>query len=360
MAPESITSRHRAVGETPAITAVLLLPVLFLCCAFTLGQPEAPSINQVVRRSGFDVSDALIPVEGIRSGGVEKDGIPALKEPEVIDAEELAEINLDLVQHGRSPFLEATQRVIGVSINGEQRAYGINLLTWHEIVNDEVGGVPVAVVYCPLCDSATLFDRRVGDGTLEFRVSGLLYNSNVLMYDVTSGDREESLWSQLQGRAVSGPHAAMGSTLRMLPAAVVDWGSWLEMHPDTGLAYRSPDSRRDYGINPYAQYFEEGKLVFPAWPMLPESSSLHEMDRIIAVREEGGWMVYPVRELLLELSSGTTLEVGSVRFRILGTGQSGQHVLVEPVNGQQPEIAYSFWFAWYAMHPDSEIFPVLE
>ncbi len=338
----------------------LLLIALVICSAFTRRMSDSLEV-QVSRLNGFELEGALIPVDHILSGGVSRDGIPALTMPAVIDAEELAEINFELERNGHGPFLSPGQRVIGVTVNGESRAYGINLLTWHEIVNDVIGGVPLAIVYCPLCDSATVFDRRVGDEVLEFGVSGLLYNSNILMYNRSEDREHESLWSQLQARAVTGVHAEAGAQLSILPAVLIDWGSWLAGHPDGGLAWRDRDNRRDLDMSPYEEYFREGKLRFPAWPILPDDSPLHAMDRIIAVDNGDGWIVFPVRQLRLELSGDSSLAIDDVVFS-LTSGEDGaeQHVSVLPAADRSVRIAYAFWFSWYAMHPDSELFPVLE
>lgn len=350
----------------PAIRMLILLLMLGASSTVLNWQHAGSFCNSTahaaMRQNGFELDGALVPAEQILKGGVNRDEIAALSMPDVIDAEELAEINFDLERGRHGSFLRPDQRVVGVLINGEARAYGVNLLTVHEIVNDVVGGVPLAVVYCPLCDSVVVFDRRVEGEILEFGVSGLLYNSNVLMYNRTD-DEEESLWSQLQARAVTGPHAARGSSLQILPAQLLDWAGWLDRHPQTGLAYQSTEvTGQDYSQNPYDSYFEEAKLMFPAWPMLPKNSPLHQMNRIIAVDNGDGWMVFPVKDLQRVLTENNWVELEDVVFS-LGPAPPGsdlKQIAVDPVAGSTVRIAYSFWFSWYAMHPDSEIFPILD
>ena len=143
-----------------------------------------PSDGAAFGQFEFDVSNATIPVDQILPGGPGKDGIRALTDPGFDDAD-------------AAGWLKADDRVIGVTMGNESRAYPLRILDQHEIVNDVVADSPIAVTYCPLCDSALVFDRRVGDETLELGVSGLLYNSNVLMFDRRPKDAKESLWSQM-------------------------------------------------------------------------------------------------------------------------------------------------------------------
>ena len=131
--------------------------------------------------------DALIPLDRIRSGGPPPDGIPPIDQPEFLAI-------------GEVDWLEDNEPVIVLDIDGDARAYPIQILMWHEIVNDEVGGAPVTVAYCPLCNSALAYDRRLGDLMLDFGTSGELYNSSLVMYD----RQTESLWTPFDAKAVVG------------------------------------------------------------------------------------------------------------------------------------------------------------
>ena len=159
---------------------------------------------------GFDVTTCLIPQDQIVTGALKKDALLALVDPPVIDGDKIPDLNAQL--YGK--YLVPSDRVIGVEINGESRAYPLLVLNCHEIVNDTLGGVAIAVTYNPLCDSIVVFEREVAGETLEFGVSGLLYNSNLMMFDRRPDAQGESLWSQLLGRAVAGPAAESGATCR--------------------------------------------------------------------------------------------------------------------------------------------------
>ena len=194
----------------------------------------------------FDLSNATIPTDQIRAGGPPKDGIPALTDPTMVPAD-------------RAGYLRPDDRVIGYAADGEARAYPLRVLNYHEIVNDRVAGTPIAVTYCPLCDSAAIFDRRTPVGLREFGVSGLLYNSNVLMYD--RGGQPESLWSQVLGAGVSGP--AAGKRLTALPVELTTWRDWSERYPQTSVLSAETGHPRDYRSNPYDGYLTSPGVMFP-------------------------------------------------------------------------------------------------
>ncbi|UCH41924.1 MAG: DUF3179 domain-containing protein, partial [Gammaproteobacteria bacterium] len=138
--------------------------------------------------NGFDLSNSILPQDQILQGGPPRDGIPALSNPK-------------LIKPGNASYLKPGDRVIGISLQGQARAYPIAILNWHEIVNDEINNQRFAVTYCPLCGTAVAFDATVGGKPTDFGVSGLLYNSDVLLYDRET----ESLWSQIMSQAISGP-----------------------------------------------------------------------------------------------------------------------------------------------------------
>ena len=177
----------------------------------------------------------LVNPAEIVSGGPPPDGIPAIDHPRF---ETAASVN----------WVQDREPVLALSIAGQSRAYPIQVLIWHEIVNDSVGGVPVAVTYCPLCDSAIAFDRRLGSRVLDFGTSGRLYRSDLVMYD----RQTQSLWSQFIGTAIAG--VLTGTQLHTFPVSVVSWADWRGAHPDSWVLSRDTGVDRDYGSNPYAGY----------------------------------------------------------------------------------------------------------
>ncbi len=183
-----------------------------------------------------DWTKALVPREEIIAGGPPPDGIPAIDGPQFVSAGEA----------GR--WLKPKEPVLALTIGGDARAYPLQILMWHEIVNDVVGGVPVAVTYCPLCNSALVFERTVHGTRLDFGTSGMLYRSDLVMYDRQS----HSLWSQMEGRAIVGDRA--GTRLAMRPANTIAFEDWSAAHPGGTVLSRETGHRRSYGANPYDSY----------------------------------------------------------------------------------------------------------
>lgn len=179
--------------------------------------------------------DPLIDLDRIRDGGPPPDGIPAIDDPVFQDV-------------GTVDWLEPNEAVLALEIGDDARAYPIQVMTWHEIVNDTVADTPVTVSYCPLCNSALAFDRRLGARVVDFGTSGRLFNSSMVMYD----RQTESLWTHFDGHAVAG--ALTGEELETLPIATTSWDDFRAAHPDGLVLTRSTGHSRDYGRNPYAGY----------------------------------------------------------------------------------------------------------
>ena len=282
---------------------------------------------------GFNLSNAIIPRNEIHAGGPPKDGIPALSNPAMI-------------RPNQATYLNPADRVAGVAIGDDARAYPLKILNYHELVNTQVGGVPILVTYCPLCDSVAVFDRRVDGRTPEFGVSGLLYNSNVLMYD--RGGQPESLWSQAAAKAVSGP--AAGKSLKALPVELTTWQDWRERHPNTTVLSDRTGHARNYNVNPYARYFAGQRLMFPVRPM---SDRLPAKTLVLGVWTEGESRAYPLAAFG-ERDQTLDQELDGRRFRI---AYDARHRSVRVVAAEEGvEWMYAFWFAWHAFRPETEVF----
>lgn len=210
-----------------------------------------------------------IRIEEITWGGVIKDGIPAL-------------VNATQIAPGEADYLTDDELVFGVSINGDARAYPLRILDWHEMFNDVVGGVPVALAYCTLCGSGILYDMRVEgfDEPFEFGSSGFLYRSNKLMYDQGT----HSLWNQFTGRPVVGDLTGSGIELKTLPVAITSWANWFKKHPDSTVLSLDTGFSRDYSLGAaYSSYFNSPDLMFPA--QVP-SDALEAKDFVFALRND--------------------------------------------------------------------------
>lgn len=282
--------------------------------------------------NGFDLSDALVPTDEIRHGGPPRDGIPAIDEPAFLGSDQAG-------------FLEDEDRVLGISIEGLSKAYPIRILDWHEIVNDEFGGSPVVVSYCPLCGTGMAFDAAVDGKPRSFGVSGLLYNSDVLLYDRES----ESLWSQVMRKSVSGP--MIGKELRQIPMSHTTWRDWRARHPDSLVLSTQTGHSRDYSRSPYGGYAESAAIFFP---VKNKSARYHPKELVIGVNLGGAVKAYPFAELSRSDAVITdTLGGSELTIEFDAANRTGR---VLDNSGAEIPSTIAFWFAWYAFFPNTAVF----
>ena len=324
-------------------------------------------------RFAADGTPHLIPLSEIQSGGAGRDGIPAISRPEFVGAEGWEA--LDYRDDGL---------VIGVEVNGVRRGYPFQILDWHEIVNDEIGGAPVAVTYCPLCGSGLAFVRQIDGQTVEFGVSGQLYNSDLLMYDRFS----DTLWSQLTGTAVVGE--LTGTELEIVPVEILTWRDWREAYPDSEVLTRNTGYSRPYDSFLYGDYADKNQLLFP---VKERNTTFPAKERITGVEltseSFGAYADRLVVEsgavndtvdgkpllVIADPNAGNNVVVferetneGSLTFDIedgvLVDRETGSHWSYDglaeagPLTGTQlaeVESVKSFWFAWFAFHPGTAV-----
>lgn len=280
----------------------------------------------------FNTTGLIIPRQQIHSGGPAKDGIPALFRPK-------------LGPIAKAKFLPPHARVIGLTINGLARAYPINVLNWHEVINDELGGIPVAVVYCPLCDSVSVIDRRLDNRLMSFGVSGLLHNSNVLLYD----RNDNALWSQVGFTAISGPN--VGKSLRHLPWEITRLSDWQQKHPDSTVVTFQTGYRRDYRRNPYGAYFENPQLSFP---VTVKDERLPLKMKVVGVKIGKQAWAYPVNRIAAARNGRVEEMLAGHRLILQSDHDTGRVAVVEvPPDAQ---VVHTFWFAWAAFHPQTTIY----
>ncbi len=283
-------------------------------------------------KNGFRIDNALIPVNDIRKGGPPRDGIPSLDDPVFVSAED-------------ATYLSGRDRVLGISINGFAHAYPIRILNYHEIVNDNVGGTAVAITYCPLCGSGTAFEATINGRSYEFGVSGLLYNSDVLMYDRNTG----SLWSQLMVQAVTGP--MKGTRLQQLPLSHTSWQEWTERYPETRVLSNKTGYSRNYKVDPYPNYGRDGKLYFP---VTHSSKKYRRKEIVMGLEIDGQFKAYPFKELK-KGESRFDDEFAGAKFSVEFDAKHRTARVVKADGSEIPTIT-AFWFAWYAFHPETDVF----
>ena len=234
---------------------------------------------------------ALIAPELIRGGGPPPDGIPAIDDPVLAPAAEI-------------DFLADDEAVLALEIDGDARAYPLQIMTWHELVNDTVGGVDVTVSYCPLCNSAVAYDRDAAGRILDFGTSGMLYQSSMVMYD----RQTQSLWTHFDGVAVIGE--LIGTELDFRPMAIVSWAAWRDAHPDGLVLTRETGYTRAYGRNPYYGYETSEGLLSPMFQSVEIDGRLPAKERVIGIRSAGDAVA--VRHGHLQDAGAVEVDLGGV------------------------------------------------
>ena len=284
-----------------------------------------------------DFSKSSVDFAQIFSGGPPKDGIPALDDPEMKPVRDATE-------------LDPREGVVVLELEGAApRAYPLRYLTWHEIVNDEVAGAPVAVTFCPLCNSAVTFDRRLGGRVLDFGVSGKLRFSDMVMFD----RQTESWWQQFVGEAIVGE--LTGETLATVPSWLENWGAFRERNPD-GLVMAEPaNHRRDYGRNPYAGYDRAD------WPFLYRGDApphgVPPLARVVAVGDRA-WTLNRIAKagIVEEAGLRITWRAGQASALDAGAVAEGRDVgtirVFDAATGAPVAHDVAFAFAFHAFHPD--------
>jgi hypothetical protein len=294
-----------------------------------------------------DFSKRSIEWDEIQSGGPPKDGIPSIDNPQFKPLSTITDLAIQ-------------EAVIGLSINGDVRAYPIRILMWHEIVNDRVGGVPVAVTYCPLCNAAIVFDRRnpAGDGVLSFGTTGKLRNSDLVMYD----RQTQSWWQQFSGEAIVGKMT--GQQLKILPSRLEAFGEFRSRQPGGQVLIPSNPELRAYGRNPYASY-DTAKIPFLYRGNVPKG--IEAMARVVALRESdftGAISLKLLREQGRIEAGPYTIrwkkgQASALDDTTVAGGRDVGNVIAQKklANGTLEDVPYdvTFAFVFHAFHPDLPI-----
>ncbi len=375
------------------VMLVLFVLILAPGAAFaqlTCDNPPAPFNDEAVLtnwQSVWNLTDVCKSVDGvfneIMSGGVGRDGIPPIDSPQFDDFE-IAD-----------QWLQPASPVIALEIDGVARAYPLAILTRHEIANDWIGDNPIAVTFCPLCNSAIVFDRRVGNDTLRFGVSGFLRNSDLIMWD----DLTQSLWQQLTGEGIVGAHT--GALLDIVPSQLVGYGAFKAQYPagevlstGGGVYGRNPYVGYDSSTTPFlfrgapdprlpatervlAWAVDDHSIAFPFSRLSAERVvNASFADRDVAVFwQPGAYSALDAARIDQSYDTGmaalfdrnidgrtltfqidedaiTDAETGSV-WNIFGSAVSGE---LAGAHLRALNAFPHFWFAWAAFHPDTEVY----
>ena len=325
------------------------------------GEPISVMVTDGVRHT--------IPLDEIRSGGPPKDGIPSIDDPVFARVQDAG-------------FVSDSDIVMGLEIGGQAKAYPLFILVWHEIVNDEVGGIPVAVTYCPLCYTMQVFERVIDGQAVEFGTTGKLYNSNLLMYDRLT----DTYWSQAIGTAVKGQLS--GSVLDAVPFDIITWGDWKAVHPDTLVLTTDTGHSRAYNVDPYENYYTDRRVIFP---IDNRDDRLHPKEVILGFNLGNVSKAYP--QAAVESATLVNDSVGDTKILLASLFPGNARAFDRMAGGQILEFEYSdgriidtasgsvwnydglavsgtlqgqqlsrlpiepgFWFEWAAFHPQTLLY----
>ncbi|MEE8559470.1 MAG: DUF3179 domain-containing protein [Alphaproteobacteria bacterium] len=338
----------RCRKRTYAICAGALTALALLAGGLWYGLTSGPVIQSAFANPAWwkmewsktDFSRHSVDYSEIMSGGPPKDGIPSIDNPKFVHISE-------------AKGLGEREPVIGLVINGDARAYPLRILMWHEIVNDTVGGVPVTVTYCPLCNTAIVFDRRLEGRVLDFGTTGKLRNSDLVMYD----RQTESWWQQFLGEAIVGE--LTGKRLTMLPSRIESLANFRKRLPEGRLLVPSNPRKGRYGRNPYVRYDGSG------WPMLFNGEGpqgIAPLARVVSVGDEA-WSLELVRknkkiikgDLVITWEAGQNSALDSA---VISQGRDVGNVVVQrQTENGLVDVVYGvdFAFAYHAFRPDAVI-----
>ena len=386
----------RSGGWVIALAGVLVLLILVWAFAGILMGHRPKGDGQSVDTYGFDLSNLRTNGGAFVASGNPRDFFQSLDQPQVLPGHEMLAYNAKL----RSKYVVTADRVIGVEINGKSRAYPLTVMNVHEVVNDELAGVPIAVTFSPLCDSAIVFDRRVNGKPLQFGVSGLLLDSNLVMYDKqadvvahTSLDPQDakpatqvsmntdqsppvsvpsasSLWSQMAATAIAGP--AVGTALTQIPNVnVCTWKHWLATHPTTEVILPDAQDEKRMKKISYSRYLLSSRLEFPIGrkattntlinPSLDKPATMPDKMPVIAITAGGETRVITLREAADRGADAPwNFVVGGVPIVVVSQKDPAS-VLVRSSDATPIEVTPCLWFVWQAFHapaaPDQVLMP---
>ncbi|MDR4492029.1 MAG: DUF3179 domain-containing protein [Candidatus Nitrosocosmicus sp.] len=339
------------------------------------------SINSQILDSGIQsFNKSIVPLDQIVSGGPPPDGIPSIDNPQFVSVE------------NAESFMDDSDLVLGVDINGDIRGYPLQILVWHEIVNDIVGETPIAVTYCPLCFTNQIFNRTLLDGqTLELGTSGKLYNSNLVMYDRNT----DSLWSQAMAQSIAGELS--GTKLERIPFDLATWKDWKLIYPNSKMLSQDTGHARPYGADPYGDYYTNPDILFPV--SNNDDNRLGVKEIVIGLEEEEenriskAYKLKDIEELkiindkLTENYAVTLWSTYPYMVRLFDPSLDGKetlltfhyderkHVFIDNQTGSEWNFEgkstsgqlngsslsrlpfdQGFWFEWSTFHPDTKVY----
>ncbi len=326
------------------LSLALIGMILFSGCVGSTGSTaedgktieKLPEIEELEEEMGIKMTERgvkyIIDPNKILSGGPPKDGIPSIDNPRYVTVDEADE------------WIADNELVLAIIYKGVKRVYPLQIMVWHEIVNDEIAGDPLLITYCPLCGSGIAFERTLNDEEVEFGTSGKLYNSNLVMYD----RKTNTYWTQIGGQAIVGE--LTGMKLNPISIETVVWRDWKKAHPDSEVLSQETGFIRPYGRDPYGSYYEDSLLFFP---VEETDDRIHPKTVIFGIEVDGVFKAY--REEDLKELGEIEDSVGGVNVKV-ERDDAGIVKITNQNTGAEIVKERDFWFAWYAFHPETELY----
>ena len=279
-----------------------------------------------------DGTKYLVHPDKIRSGGPPKDGIPSIDNPKFVTVKNADE------------WIQDNELVLALNYNGVKKVYPLQILVWHEIVNDFAKDKPILITYCPLCGSGIAYERKINNETVEFGTSGKLFNSNLIMYDRLTS----TYWTQIDGLAIIGD--LTGFELNEISIDTVRWDEWKNEHPDSLVLSQDTGFDRQYGTDPYGSYYDESNLFFP---VENTDNSVHPKTVIYGIEINETYKAYT--ESLVNILGSFTDEINGTMINITKNPDGSVYIYDIKTNKEIVK-ERDFRFAWYAFHPETELF----
>lgn len=302
------------------------------------------SFDEAEIKVDSDGTKYIVDPSEIRGGGPPKGGIgidrgiPALDKPEFVSVSEADE------------WIADNELVLALEYKGVKRVYPLQILVWHEIVNDVIAGDPILITYCPLCGSGIVYERTIelnGERVeSRFGTSGKLYNSNLIMYD----EETDTYWQQIDGTGIVGE--LTGQELREISIDTVVWRDWKATHKDSEVLSQDTGMRRDYGRDPYGNYYEDSFLIFP---VDNSDDRVHSKTVIFGIEVNDEFKAYRESDLIEKGKIEDTVSGVSVSVERM---EDGRIVITNQDTGEEIVKERDFWFAWYAFHPTTGLYGV--
>ncbi len=320
--------------------AVIIIAIALIVASVFIFNNQSETDNTMAN-TDFDEGEIKVTANGIKyiidpdkiiSGGPPKDGIPSIDDPKFVSVEEADQ------------WIQDNELVLALVYKDVKRVYPLQIMVWHEVVNDNIAGDPILITYCPLCGSGIAYERKIEGETVEFGTSGKLFNSNLVMYD----RKTDTYWQQIDGKAIVGE--LTGMELKEISVDTVVWRDWKKAHPDSEVLSQDTGFNRAYGRDPYGSYYEDSFLIFP---VEGRDDRVHPKTVVFGIEIDGKFKAYGEEDL--KKAGAIEDEFSGIKLKI-ERDAAGIVKVTNLDTGEEVVKERDFWFAWYAFHPETELY----